>query len=252
MGAYGNTVYASKSDINTPPSAPSDPVPANGATDQPRTTDVSWTASTDIDGDDLTYDVYFGKDSLPVAPSVSAQSATTYDPGTLDPHSTYYWKVIARDGHGGITPGPVWSFGTGNEAPAAPSSPSPADGAADQMHNATLSWAASADPDGDAVTYDVYFGKDALPGGAASAGQSGTSYDPGLLEPDATYHWKIVAHDPYGASTPGPEWTFTTKSNTAPTAAAGPAPSNGADGPVPQRGPGLDGLHRRGRRPGHL
>ncbi len=230
MGAYGNTVYASKSNVNTAPSAPSSPVPSDGATDQPRTTDVSWTASTDPDGDAVTYDVYFGKDALPVAPVVSSQSPTTYDPGLLDAHSTYYWKIIARDGHGGITPGPAWSFGTGNAAPASPSAPSPADGATSQMHNVDLGWAASVDPDGDPVTYDVYFGKDSLPGGAVSAGQSATSYAPGLLEPGGVYHWKILAHDPYGAATPGPEWTFTAKTNTAPGAASGPAPANGASG----------------------
>jgi parallel beta-helix repeat protein len=228
MGAYGDTAQASKSNADNPPSAPTNPVPANGATNQPRATTLSWTASTDPDGDPVTYDVYFGKGSLPGTPAATGLSDTTYNPGVLDADATYYWKVVARDGYGGSTPSQNWHFGTANAPPTIPSGPHPADGAANQLHNVQLSWTASTDPDGDPVTYDVYFGKDSLPGGTASSGQSAASFNPGPLEPEATYHWKVVAHDPHGASTSGPEWTFTTKANTAPTAPSGPMPANGA------------------------
>ena len=39
---------------------------------------------------------------------------TTYTPGWLDPYSTYYWQIVARDEHGETTTGEVWSFTTGS------------------------------------------------------------------------------------------------------------------------------------------
>jgi len=228
MGAYGNTAEASKSNVNNAPETPADPTPADGATDQARNVDLSWAQCEDPDGDPVGYDVYFGKDALPVAPVVFAQAATTYDPGLLDPHAIYHWRIVARDAFGGIAPGPIWSFQTANAAPQTPSGPIPADGAADQRHDVVLDWAPCADADSDPVTYDVYFGKDALPGSPTVTGQVGTGHDPGLLEPDTTYHWRVVARDPYGGEAPGPEWTFTTKPNTAPSAPSAGVPLNGA------------------------
>ncbi|UCC79202.1 MAG: hypothetical protein JSW64_13140 [Candidatus Zixiibacteriota bacterium] len=94
---------------NNPPAAPSNPSPAHGATDQSTTVQLSWSCS-DPDGDDLTYDIYFGTSATP--PLVqSNQTATTYNPGTLQPGTTYYWQIIADDGTD-QTEGSIWSFST--------------------------------------------------------------------------------------------------------------------------------------------
>ena len=97
--------------INNLPNSPSDPFPENGAENQLIEVDLSWTC-TDPEGDPLTYDIYFGTESTP--PLVAtAQTETTYDPGTLDYNTEYFWKIVAHDNHiDDSTEGPVWSFTT--------------------------------------------------------------------------------------------------------------------------------------------
>ena len=97
--------------LNNPPNIPSNPSPANGATEQSVNVDLFWTGSDSDAGDTLTYDLYFGSSANP--PLLSGnQSTTTYDPGTLSKSSTYYWKVVAKDNNGAFTFGPVWRFET--------------------------------------------------------------------------------------------------------------------------------------------
>lgn len=115
-----------------------------------------------------------------------------------------------------------------NNSPTTPGSPTPANGATDQAINVDLSWSGG-DPDGDPVTYDVYFGTSSPPP-SVSTGQAATTYDPGTLSQDKKYYWKIVAEDDKGAQTEGSIWDFTTgaDTNNPPNAPSNPSPSNGA------------------------
>jgi len=94
---------------NNPPNTPSNPSPAHQATGVSVDADLSWTGSDPDTGDTLTYDVHFGT-SMPPPLVSNDQSATSYDPGTLDNNTKYYWKVVATDNHATSTPGPVWHF----------------------------------------------------------------------------------------------------------------------------------------------
>lgn len=97
---------------NHPPNLPSNPYPPDGATEQPLNVTISWSCSDPDSGDVLTFDVYFGSDSILTLVS-SAQSETTYDlPENLEQNQTYYWKIVAMDSHYDQTIGPIWSFGT--------------------------------------------------------------------------------------------------------------------------------------------
>ena len=87
------------------PGQASNPIPSDGATGADLTTDLNWTA-----GDNATsHDVYFGTTNPP--PFQVNQAGTTYDTGTMDPNTTYYWRIDEKNGNG-ITTGIDWSFRT--------------------------------------------------------------------------------------------------------------------------------------------
>ncbi|MCB9250263.1 MAG: hypothetical protein H6613_17785 [Ignavibacteriales bacterium] len=101
---------------------------------------------------------------------------------------------------------------SGNQAPNIPSSPNPSNGAKDQPTNVSLFWTCN-DPDGDPLTYDIYFGTNNVPP-LVESNHSGTSYNPGTLEGNTQYYWEIVAKDNNGNDRTGPDWEFTTGSST--------------------------------------
>jgi len=98
--------------------------------------------------------------------------------------------------------------GGGNNPPNQPSSPDPENGATGQPISLSIGWYCT-DPDGDPLTFDVYFGTNNNPP-LISANQSNWTYNPGILNTNTTYYWKIVAKDNNGNSTTGNIWNFAT------------------------------------------
>lgn len=70
---------------------------------------LSWTAS-DVDNDALTFDVYLDNNSNPITKVSENQSEMSYSATGLTADSTYYFKVVAKDGNGGVTIGQIWNF----------------------------------------------------------------------------------------------------------------------------------------------
>ena len=97
---------------NLLPSEPSAPSPPDQALDQSETTQLSWGASEDPEGDPVTYDVYLGTSSTLTEPVAAALTPTTYDPGTLKCNEIYFWKIAACDSYDDCAEGPVWSYST--------------------------------------------------------------------------------------------------------------------------------------------
>ena len=91
--------------LTLPLTQASAPSPADGATNVNINADLSWTAGSGT----TSHDVYFGTTS----PGIfrGNQTGTTFDPGTLLPNTTYYWRIDEL-GPGGKTTGTVWSFTT--------------------------------------------------------------------------------------------------------------------------------------------
>ena len=101
---------------NNPPNVPSNPSPADGATNQSVHVNLSWTGG-DPDGDTVTYDVYFeAGNSTPDVLICDDATSASCDPGPLSYATQYYWQVVAKDEHGATKTGPVWHFTT-REAP---------------------------------------------------------------------------------------------------------------------------------------
>jgi len=200
------------------PATPASPAPAAGATGVSTTPTLTWTAT-----GATSYDVAFGAANPP--PTVATgQSVASFSPAALANNTTYYWQITARNS-GGSTSGPVWSFTTMPNPPAAPGSPSPAAGATNVSVTPTLAWSASG-----ATTYDIRFGT-ANPPPVAVAGQAAASYAPGTLAFTTTYFWQIVAINTAGTTT-GPVWSFTTGAQppSPPGTPASPSPADAATG----------------------
>jgi chitodextrinase len=122
-----------------------------------------------------------------------------------------------------------------NLPPDKPSNPSPSHEKTNVGVNTDLSWSCS-DPEGDDLTYDIYFGEATDPP-LVKSGHSSTTYNPGTLDHDTTYNWKIVAKDDHGNSVTGDIWKFTTEKKSGGGGPSGGGPSGGGGGdtnPAPE------------------
>lgn len=207
--------------FNNAPSEPSILVPSDGATDVTLTPALAWTGG-DPDQDELTYSVSFGETNPP--PIAASTLLTTWSPGGLDAHTTYFWSITASDGVS-ETAGPVWSFGTLNRPPSGPTDPDPPDGSVGVSLTPSLSWAGG-DPDGDLLTYTVSLGTQEPP--TVSTVVTEALWSPGALLPHTSYHWLVSASDGL-SETIGSIWSFTTE-NRSPYPPSLPSPYDGETG----------------------
>jgi phage-related protein len=95
-------------------------------------------------------------------------------------------------------------------SPNTPTPVSPTNGQTINNDMIQLNWNCS-DPDGDPLTYDMYFGTTENPP-LVSQGQS-ENYYAVTLDENQTYYWKIVAHDNNFNVTSSPIWNFTFSAN---------------------------------------
>jgi hypothetical protein len=93
--------------------------------------------------------------------------------------------------------------------------------------NDSLLWTCS-DPEGDFLTYNVYFGTSSNP--PLVAKRALNYYTPDDMNYDTKYYWKIVVKDEFGESVTGPIWDFTTikNPNNPPYTPSNPNPSDNA------------------------
>ena len=96
--------------------------------------------------------------------------------------------------------------------PSLPSSPSPSNGATDISTSPLLSWSTSASPNGDPITYDVYFGTSSSSLPLVFSAKIGTTQQQNGLANSTNYFWKVIAKDNHGNIATGGPWSFKTVS----------------------------------------
>ncbi len=196
--------------FSIPPKTAYFPDPADGAEAVDVDVQLGWTPGY---GAKL-HTIYFGDnfDDISNAAGGLPQGTETYSPGPLKMAKTYYWRVDEFDvvqTHKGN----VWSFTTDG----AVGTPEPAKGAVDVTQAPVLTWVQGVFAD----SHEIYFGtdKDAVKNADTSSpeykgsGNLGSeSYEPGKLEWNTTYYWRIDEANNANADSPwtGPLWSFTT------------------------------------------
>jgi len=196
--------------FSIPPKTAYFPDPADTAEQVDLDVTLSWTAGF---GAKL-HTIYFGEsfDEVDNVSGGASQGTLNYNPGALKMAKTYYWRVDEFDVIE-MHKGDVWSFTTQG----AVGSLKPSNGAVDVKQTQILTWS----PSVFAASHEVYFGtdKDAVKNAdAGSPEYKGTSdlgaesYDPGMLEWDTTYYWRIDEVNNANPDSPWPGilWSFTT------------------------------------------
>jgi hypothetical protein len=207
------------------------PDPPDGTLIEETWVNLGWTA-----GDfAASHDVYLGDDLSAVENATRGseefrgnQTLTFYVagfPGYAYPEgltagTTYYWRIDEVNEADPNSPwkGNVWSFSI---PPKTAYNPDPANGAEFVgPDNITLSWT----PGFGAKLHTVYLGDDYDEVNNAIAGvpSGSASYEPGPLEREKVYYWRVDESDGLGTYK-GDIWAFTT-----PGAACVPQPANGA------------------------
>jgi len=191
------------------------PDPADGATVEVGWYNLSWKSGTWA----VSHDVYFGTNFNDVNESAEGTliGSTFYTfqmvgiagfpvPEGLQPGTTYYWRVDEINPENPDSPwkGVVWSF---TLPPRNAYNPYPPDSMKFIDTDVELSWAAK----WNAALFNIYFGTDsdqvADATGATPSGKM--SFEPGPLELDTTYYWRVDSFDGIEWRT-GNVWSFTT------------------------------------------
>ena len=136
-----------------------------------------------------------------IDPGADGEITITVDPEVTSPSNIAYLSAMRLEG--GI---PTFAF-----------SPNPGDGATNVLPDTDLGWS----PGTYAVTHDVYLGTSFEDVNTATLGddafrvnQTANTFDPGVLDYDMTYFWRIDEINDAEANSPwkGQTWSFATES----------------------------------------
>ncbi len=192
------------------------PYPEDGAIHAATWVSLGWTSGSTA----ASHDVYIGEDFDQVNEGTGDTFRGNQDlmfnfaiigfvgypyPDGLVPGTTYYWRIDEVESDGTTKhKGDIWSFLV---PPKTAYNPSPADGAEYIGMDVSLTWTAGYL----AALHTVYFGDDFDDVNSATGNPplTGTIFNPGPLERDKTYYWRVDEFD--GSVThKGKVWSFTT------------------------------------------
>ena len=168
------------------------------------TAKLTWTAVADPESDQVLYDVYMDNVYPPTTLVAEGITAAEYTTAALDANKPYYWKVVAKDASNHFTNSTVSSFT--KLAAGSPGAPELANLEEDGLLqlDEIIKWDAVSEPDGQAVTYDVYVGDVFPPVNKVASDLTETEFT--ILNKDLscditnvkTFYCMVVAKDPDG------------------------------------------------------
>jgi len=194
--------------VNHAPTTPSLSYPSANLLCIDNVITFQWNASTDSDGDVITYQVQVATDNAFTQIEHTLPVSTTSTSITLTKGTAYYWRVKATDSKNSSSDySAVNSFytegvGTVNHLPFLPELVAPTMGAIEHTPTSTLQWTAT-DDTSDTLTFDVYLGT-ANPPTTAVATDLTTNSFTATVSGTSTYYWKVVVKDDKGGKN---NWT---------------------------------------------
>jgi hypothetical protein len=200
---------------NNKPTNPSNIYPTNNFLCIDNSLTFEWNASTDSDGDNITYQLQVAtnnqfNENLQTLSNISLTSTQL----SLEKGVAYYWKVKAVDSKNSSSDySSVFQFytegyGALNHLPFSPALVGPSLNAIVQTMSTTLSWTAS-DVDNNPLVYDVYLDNVNPPISKVSENQSEITLDINLSA-STDYFWQVIVKDDKGGVTKGQVWNFKT------------------------------------------
>lgn len=200
---------------NKVPSTPTLVAPTNGNLCIDNSVSFQWNASTDPDGDPITYQIQVAKDNLFTQIAHTLSGTATNQSISLEKGVAYYWRVKATDSKS-LSSGysTVFNFytegdGETNHLPFSPELIKPDLNSILQTATATLEWNASDVDVNDALTFDVFFGIVNPPITKIGNNQTAKTLDVNL-DASKSYYWNVVVKDNNGGETIGQTWNFKT------------------------------------------
>lgn len=213
-GSGGGDDTTSPIETNLAPSIPTLVYPTNNLLCINNTLDFEWNASTDSNGDDITYNIQISKDNQFAQIDFTASTSSTIHTFTLQKGIAYYWRVKATDSRNASSNYSstfnLYTEGEGvsNHLPFSPELVNPLLNAIEQSGSINLEWVGS-DTDNDPLTFDVYFGTENPPTNLVAENQNESSLNVNTISA-TNYYWKIVVKDDNGGNTIGQIWNFRT------------------------------------------
>src|SRR3990170_2820715 len=159
-----------------------------------------WRKATDPDpSDQISYIVYYSRDSSFAVYDSSTSTDTSKVLPTLFDDSTYYWKVKAKDSYGatGWSTPSFWSFHVYYpQQPNAFTLVSPLNNSTSADSSITFVWRSTTDPDpGDSILYDLWYADNpSFTSPIVILNLKDTSRTVTLRD-DKSYYWKVLAKD---------------------------------------------------------
>lgn len=201
--------------INNKPTIPTLSTPTNNLLCIDSVVTFHWNASTDPDGDAITYQIQVAKDTQFSQIAHTLTGSGTSQSISLEKGTAYYWRVKATDSISSSSEySTTYQFytegeGNSNHLPFSPILIKPDLSSVIQTATTTLEWTASDVDTSDSLTFDVYFGTVNPPTTKIGDNQTEKKLDVNL-DASKNYYWKVVVKDNNGGETIGQIWNFKT------------------------------------------